>query len=87
MRLGIFLPNWIGDVVMATPALRALRNHFGPEAHLVGVMRPYVAEVLAGSTWFDEVGDVHETARAGGMQWSPGNLVGCGQQNWIRFCC
>jgi len=53
MRLGIFLPNWIGDVVMATPALRAVRNHFGPEAHLVGVMRPYVADVLAGDEWFD----------------------------------
>lgn len=55
MRIGIFLPNWIGDVVMATPALRAMRRHFGPRAHLVGVMRPYVAEVLAGSQWFDEV--------------------------------
>lgn len=54
MRLGIFLPNWIGDVVMATPALRALRNHFGPQAQLVGVMRPYVAEVLAGSRWFND---------------------------------
>jgi heptosyltransferase-2 len=54
MRLGVFLPNWIGDVVMATPALRALRSHIGPEAHLVGVMRPYVAEVLAGEHWFDE---------------------------------
>ncbi len=29
MRIGVFLPNWIGDVVMATPALRALRQHFG----------------------------------------------------------
>ena len=42
------------DVVMATPALRALRSHFGPRAHFVGVMRPYVGEVLAGSRWFDE---------------------------------
>jgi heptosyltransferase-2 len=55
MRVAVFLPNWIGDVVMATPALRAVRTHVGPEAHLVGVMRPYVAEVLAGSRWFDEV--------------------------------
>ena len=23
VRIGVFLPNWIGDVVMATPALRA----------------------------------------------------------------
>ncbi|HEY4232001.1 MAG TPA: lipopolysaccharide heptosyltransferase II [Lacipirellulaceae bacterium] len=54
MRLGIFLPNWIGDVVMATPALRALRNHFGPEAHLVGIMRPYVAAALEGTPWLSE---------------------------------
>ena len=39
MKVAIFLPNWIGDAVMATPALRALRRGF-PDAHLVGVMKP-----------------------------------------------
>ncbi len=53
MRLGIVLPNWIGDVVMATPALRAIRKQVGPAGHVVGIMRPYVAEVLAGCHWFD----------------------------------
>src|SRR5262245_29004723 len=53
MRLGVFLPNWVGDVVMATPALRALREHVGA-GQVIGIMRPYVAEVLAGSAWFDE---------------------------------
>jgi heptosyltransferase-2 len=53
MRVGVFLPNWVGDVVMATPALRALRAYAG-EGELVGVMRPYVAEVLGGNSWFDE---------------------------------
>lgn len=52
MRLAVFLPNWVGDVVMATPALRALRTFVG-DGQLVGVMRPYVAEVLAGGDWFD----------------------------------
>jgi heptosyltransferase-2 len=51
--IGVFLPNWVGDVVMATPAVRALRK-LAAGGKLVGVMRPYVAEVLAGSTWFDE---------------------------------
>jgi heptosyltransferase-2 len=55
MRLGIFLPNWIGDVVMATPALRALRKQFGRETQMVGVMRPYVAGVLEGLDWFDDI--------------------------------
>ena len=54
MKLGIFLPNWIGDVVMATPTLRALRKHFGPHARIVGIMRPYVADVLVGTSFLDD---------------------------------
>ena len=54
MKLGVVLPNWIGDVVMATPTLRALRQRVGPGGRLVGVMRPYVAQVLSGLPWFDE---------------------------------
>src|ERR1043165_3622186 len=54
MRLGVFLPNWVGDVVMATPALRAMRKFVGEGGQLVGIMRPYVADVLAGTTWLDE---------------------------------
>lgn len=53
MRLGVFLPNWIGDVVMATPALRMLRTLAGDQGQLVGIMRPYVADVLEGTNWFD----------------------------------
>lgn len=55
MKVGIVLPNWIGDVVMATPTLRSLRRHFGPNAHLIGVMRPYVQRVLEGTDWLDQV--------------------------------
>jgi heptosyltransferase II len=54
MRIGVFLPNWIGDVVMATPALRALAKHVARQGQLVGIMRPYVAEVLEGTSWLDE---------------------------------
>lgn len=53
MNIGVFLPNWVGDVVMATPMLRTLRQHFA-DARLVGIMRPYVAEVLAGTCWLDD---------------------------------
>src|SRR5437868_822583 len=53
MRIAIFLPNWVGDVVMATPAVYALRERY-PAAHLIAVVRPYVAGVLDGSYWFNE---------------------------------
>jgi heptosyltransferase-2 len=54
MNIAVFLPNWIGDAVMATPALRALRTHY-QEARILGVMKPYVADVFAGGDWFDEI--------------------------------
>lgn len=54
MNIGVFLPNWVGDVVMATPTLRALSDHFGDRGRLIGIMRPYVADVLAGTSWLDE---------------------------------
>ena len=52
MNVGIFLPNWVGDLVMATPTLRALRRHLA-EARIVGVGRPHLADVLAGTQWLD----------------------------------
>jgi heptosyltransferase II len=53
MNLAVFLPNWVGDAVMATPALRALRRHFAG-ARIVGVCKPYVAGVLEGGDLIDE---------------------------------
>ena len=54
MKIAVFLPNWIGDCVMATPAMRAIRKRY-PEAYILGVMRPYVQQVLAGGDVIDEV--------------------------------
>jgi heptosyltransferase-2 len=65
MNLAVFLPGWIGDAVMATPALRALRTHFD-DARLIGVLKPYVADVFAGGDWLDHV------ILSGGRAWSQG---------------
>jgi heptosyltransferase II len=54
MKIGVYLPNWIGDVVMATPTLRAVRRRF-PAAETIGVMKPLMAEVLAGTEWLDDI--------------------------------
>jgi heptosyltransferase-2 len=51
-RIAVFLPNWVGDVVMATPALRALRAHFG-EAHIAYVGRPISLATLGGTDQAD----------------------------------
>jgi heptosyltransferase-2 len=45
MKIVLTLPNWVGDVVMATPALRALRRQF-PDAEVTALVRPYAYEVI-----------------------------------------
>jgi heptosyltransferase-2 len=39
--------------VMATPTLRAIRRRFPPPARLIGITRPNLAELLAGTAWLD----------------------------------
>jgi heptosyltransferase-2 len=55
LKIGVFIPNWIGDAVMCTPTLRALRRNFGASAKLVGILRPYVADCLVGTAWLDQL--------------------------------
>lgn len=52
MKIALFLPNWVGDLVMATPAMRALRDHY-TSAQITGILRPNLAEVLSGTDLVD----------------------------------
>jgi heptosyltransferase-2 len=51
-RILVRLPNWTGDVVMATPALRALRARH-PDAHITAHVRAGLAPLLAGLPFVD----------------------------------
>lgn len=62
-RLLVVMPSWIGDAVMATPALRLLRDRL-PGAFIGALLRPGIGDILAGSDYFDET---HTEARAGVM--------------------
>lgn len=53
-RILVVVPNWVGDVVLATPVLAALREHFR-EARITYLLRAYVGEIVAGGGWHDGV--------------------------------
>lgn len=54
VRVGIVLPNWVGDCVMATPAIRTLRESL-PDSRLIGIARPYLLPLFEGTPWFDRL--------------------------------
>jgi heptosyltransferase-2 len=61
MTLAVALPNWVGDAVMATPTLRALRSRL-PQERILAVLRPYVRPVLDPNPWVDAYIEVGKTA-------------------------
>jgi heptosyltransferase-2 len=53
-RILIVQPNWVGDAVMATPLLRAMRQRF-PQAHIAYLLRRYVKPLYTGIPWADQL--------------------------------
>jgi ADP-heptose:LPS heptosyltransferase len=54
MRIKTLLFRRVGDSLLATPALRALKKQY-PEALLTVISEPQVARVFAGNPWVDEI--------------------------------
>ncbi|MCA9276408.1 MAG: lipopolysaccharide heptosyltransferase II [Phycisphaerales bacterium] len=54
LRLLIVLPSWVGDVVMATPTIRRIRDAM-PGIFIGALCRPGNDQLLSGSTLFDEL--------------------------------
>lgn len=59
-HLVVVLPRWVGDLVMSTPMLRAVAEHFADaraagHTRITGVMKPHLAGLLEGTGWLDGV--------------------------------
>jgi len=53
-KILVVQPSWVGDAVMATPALRALRQRF-PDAQISYLMRRYLKGLYGGMPWADKL--------------------------------
>ncbi|HWE92688.1 MAG TPA: lipopolysaccharide heptosyltransferase II [Tepidisphaeraceae bacterium] len=53
-RILIVQPSWVGDAVMATPALRAIRQMY-PSAHISYLLRRYVKPLYSAMPWADQL--------------------------------
>jgi heptosyltransferase-2 len=60
-------PNWVGDVVMATPTLECIRNNF-PADRVIGLIRNYARGVVETGPWFDELFEINDKSPGGFIQ-------------------
>ncbi len=61
-RILIVLPNWVGDVTLATPALLGVRARYRA-ASITALLRPHLSELIQGGDWHDR--ELHWPASRG----------------------
>jgi heptosyltransferase-2 len=66
-RILIRAANWVGDAIMTTPAVRAIRRNF-PSARITLLAKPWVAPVFAHNPDIDEVMIYQAAGRHGGWK-------------------
>jgi lipopolysaccharide heptosyltransferase II len=64
-RILIRANNWIGDVVMISPAVRAIREHFSG-ARVAILAKRWVLDALGGNPFYDELIEYDHTGRHAG---------------------
>ena len=53
-RILIIEPNWLGDILFTTPAIRAIRQQ-NPKSYIVCMTHPRCAEMLEGNSRIDDI--------------------------------
>jgi heptosyltransferase-2 len=64
-RIIVRSPNWVGDAVLSTPAVRAIRENF-PAAQITLVAKPWVAPVFLHNPCVDNIYRYESEGRHGG---------------------
>ncbi len=86
-------PNWVGDIVMATPVFESLRATY-PDAEITALIRPYARGIIENSPWFDHILDcddkslrgLQEIRRNGSIRkWQAGLLLTNTTHSFLAF--
>ena len=57
-------PNWVGDVVMATPTFECIRQNY-PTARIIGLIRKYAGGVVEDGPWFNDLIEMNDKTLRG----------------------
>lgn len=65
--LAVRCPNWVGDIVMATPVFDCLRKNL-PQARIIGVLKRSAQGIVRDGPWFDDFVDGNDKTWGGFRQ-------------------
>ncbi|MCX8044323.1 MAG: lipopolysaccharide heptosyltransferase II [Desulfobacterota bacterium] len=65
-RILLRLPNWVGDLVMCTPALRSIRHRY-PSAHISAIVKPSLTSIIKNSPFIDQIIEYEPKGRDQGI--------------------
>ena len=63
-KIAIRCPNWVGDIVMATPLLDCIRRGF-PNARITGIIKRRFQGIIKDGPWFDDTLDCEDKTWSG----------------------
>ena len=66
-KILIRCPNWVGDLVMAIPAIKAIRKRFH-QSHVVLLVKPYGKKVIEDLPYCDEILEFDDRDKDGGIR-------------------
>ena len=72
-RVCAIMPTWIGDVCMATPALRMLRERLPDGAEVTAAARSGMTPLLRGLPWIDDITEIDPRGFLG--PWRAGRAI------------
>ncbi|MCP4266068.1 MAG: lipopolysaccharide heptosyltransferase II [Candidatus Brocadiaceae bacterium] len=78
-------PNWVGDVVMATPAFRCIRENYA-DSHITLMIKGSLRGIIDNSPWFDDIIElVPKPKKSKNKDISSRKVFGKGTSEYLRL--
>ncbi len=78
-------PNWVGDVVMATPAFRCIRKNYA-DSHITLLIKGNLRGIIDNSPWFDDIIElVPKPKKSKNKDISSRKVFGKGTSEYLRL--
>ena len=77
-------PNWVGDVVMATPAFKCIRRNYS-DSHITLLIKGNLRGIIDNSPWFDDIIELVPKVKKNRNEKPSRKVFGKGTNEYLRL--